>query len=79
MGEGSVDGGAADLHGGDGVQDLDSTLEWLKIWVLIGKHTESPLTDTKTDTGVNVFFCGLEPSITGGLRDQNCEHKKLGE
>lgn len=79
MSEGSVDGSAADLHGGDRVQDPDSTLEWLKVRVFIGEHAESPLVDTKADTGVNVFFRRLEPSIAGGLRDRNCEHKQLGE
>lgn len=59
--------GAADLHGGDRVQDLDSTLEWLEIRVLIREHTESALVDTKADTRMNVLFCGLEPSITRGL------------
>lgn len=67
MGKSSVDSGTANFHGGDRVQDFDSTLERLKIWVLIREHAKSALGDTKADTRMDVLFCGLEPSIAGSL------------
>ena len=69
MGEGSMNGSAADFHSGDGVQDFDSTLERLKIWVLIRKNPESPLADAKANARVNILFCGFEPSIARSLSD----------
>jgi hypothetical protein len=68
MSEGSVDSGTADFHGGHWVQDPDSTLKRLEIWVFVREHAESALVDAKTNTRMNILFCRLEPSITGGLR-----------
>jgi hypothetical protein len=67
MGEGSVDGSTADFYSGDRVQDFDSALERLKIWVLVREYTKPALVDTKADARMDVLFCGLEPSITGSL------------
>jgi hypothetical protein len=67
MSEGSVNCSAADFHGGDRVQDPDSTLERLEVRVLIREHSESALVNTKADTRMNVLLCGLEPSITRRL------------
>lgn len=58
---------AANFYGSDGVQNPDSTLKRLEIGVLVREHAESALVDAKTNTRMNILFCGLEPSITGSL------------
>ena len=65
--EGGVNGDASDFHGGGRVQDLDGTFKRLEVRVLIGEHAKTSLVDAKANTRVDVLFCGLEPSITGGL------------
>ena len=65
-----MNSGAADLHGSDGIQDPNGTLKRLEIRILVREHAESALVDAKTNTGMNVLFCGLEPSITGSLQSK---------
>ena len=69
---------AADFHSGDGVQDLDSTLEGLEVGVLVRKDAESALVDAKADARMNVFLRGLEPSIAGSLCNRGCEYRQPG-
>ena len=69
---------AANLHGGNRVQYPDSTLKWLEIRILVRKYAKSALVDAKANTGMNVLFCRLEPSITRSLCDRKCEYRQPG-
>ena len=77
MCKGSVNGSTADFHGSNRVQDLDSTLERLKVRILVWKHAKSAMVDAEANARMNVLFRGLEPSITGSLCGRNCEYKQL--
>lgn len=70
MSEGGVNGSAADFHGGDGVEDPDSTFKRLEIRVLVREHAESAMVDAKANARVNVLLCRFEPGITGSLRSK---------
>lgn len=76
MCEGSVNGSTADFHGSNRVQDLDSTLKRLEVRILVWKYAKSAMVDAEANARMNVLFRGLEPSITGSLRDRNCEYKQ---
>ena len=55
------------LDGDDRVEKADGSFEWFEVSVLIGEHAKGALTNAQTNTGVDVFFGGLEPGITLGL------------
>jgi len=73
-----VNGNAADFDGGGRIYHLDNAFKRLEVGVPIREHAKCALVNAKANTRMNVFFCGLEPSITGSLKS-NCEHKRLCE
>ena len=63
-----MDRGAASLHGDDGVEHANGSLERLQILVLVWEHTEEAVVHPEADTSVDVLLRGLEPGVALGLR-----------
>ena len=57
----------SNLRRNERIEPSNGSFERAKEGIVIGKHSEMPWFDSKTNTCRNVFFCGLEPCVSLGL------------
>ena len=63
-----MDGGAANLHGDDGVKDPNGRLERLEVLVLVREHPKVVVVDPKADTRMYVLLRWFKPRIPLSLQ-----------
>jgi hypothetical protein len=73
--DGSIDRGAPELDGDDGVEDLHRGLERLQEVVLVREPAEAAGLDTEADAALDVLLLGLEP----GQRSEDKRTCKVDE
>lgn len=76
--EGSMDGGAADLDGDDGVERADGGLEGREEVVLVREDAEVAGLDAQADTGGDVLLGRLEPRVALRLLEDVVEDGVVG-
>ena len=63
----SVDRSAPRLDRDNGVEDSDSSLEWLQVLVLVREYAEIIVVDSQANACVDVLLRRLEPRVALGL------------